>query len=206
MLKRAVFGIFFLVLFAVPAQAAPDFYGVQMKGEDFAQDIFLIESSKIPDFSNNRPGTDKRVYAYGYMGSSVGGSHGFSVKVFNHSDKPLATEKLFRGLVVVAYDGRRYDQSETEMMWARDRLYPGQEATFNFKFPGIRIERDEIRMVICSFGLEQASIYLSRSNSLRNPRQWSKKRNLVKRKLKNKRKNPFLKKRSQRKRKRRRKK
>ncbi len=151
-----------LVFFAlaIPAQAAPDFYGVKMKSEDFAQDVFLIENNKIADFSNNRPGTDKSVYAYGYTSSVVGGGHGFSVQVFNHSDKEIGTEKLFRELVIVTYDGRRYDRSETEMMWSRESLGPGKEATFNFKFPGIRIAIDEIRMVIFSFDLGNTSIYL----------------------------------------------
>ena len=160
MLKRPILTAFFFSLLAGTVQAAPDFYGVRMKSEDFAQDTFLIENTKIPDFSNNRPGTDKRVYAYGYMGSVVGGGRGIAIKVYNHSDKALNTEKLFRELVIVAYDGRRYDHSQTEMMWSRDRMEPGDEATFNFKFPGIRLEKDEIRMVICSFGLNDVSIYL----------------------------------------------
>ncbi len=158
--KRTLSAVFVFAALTLPAHAAPDFYGVQMKSEDFAQDTFLIENNKIADFSNNRPGTDKRIYAYGYTSSVVGGGHGFSIEVFNHSDKAIGTEKLFRELVLVAYDGRRYDRSETEMMWSRDRLGPGEEATFNFKFPGILIGIDEIRMVICSFDLGNTSIYL----------------------------------------------
>lgn len=131
-----------------------------MKSEDFAQDIFLVENNKIPDFSNNRPGTDKRIYAFGYMSSVVGGGHGFSVEVFNHSDKTLATEKLFRDLTLVTYNGKRYDRSETEMMWSRNTLKPGESANFNFKFPGIRLSREELRMVICSFDMGRTTIIL----------------------------------------------
>jgi len=160
LLKRLILTALFFVSLSRPSQAAPDFYGVRMKSEDFAQDTFLIENNKIPDFSNNRPGTDKRIYAYGYMGSSVGGGRGFSIKVFNHSDRTLNTEKLFRELVLVAYNGRRYDRSQTEMMWSRDRMGPGEEATFNFKFPGIRLEKEEIRMAVCSFDMSDVSIYL----------------------------------------------
>ena len=145
---------------AVSAEAAPDFYGVKMKSEDFTKDVFLIENNKIADFSNNRPGTDKRVYAYGYMSSVLGGGHGFALQVYNHSDHAIATEKLFRGLTVVTYDGRRFDRSETEMMWSRDRLEPGQDATFNFKFPGLRLEKDEIRMMICSLDMGDTLIFL----------------------------------------------
>lgn len=158
--RRIFLAVCFFTVLTIPAHAAPDFFGVQMKSEDFAQDIFLIENNKIADFSNDRPGTDKRIYAYGYTSSVVGGGHGFSLEVFNHSDKAISTEKLFRELVIVTYNGRRYDRSETEMMWSRNRLNPGEEATFNFKFPGIRIGIDEIRMVVCSFDLGETSIYL----------------------------------------------
>lgn len=145
---------------ALEAAATPDFYGVKMKSEDFAQNVFLIEAPKIPDFTNERPGTDKRVYAYGYMSSFLGGGKGIAIEVFNHSDAPMATDKLFRELIIVTYDGRRYDRGETEMMWSRARLGPGQRATFNYKFPGARIHREEVRMIICSFDLGQTSIFL----------------------------------------------
>lgn len=150
---------FFLTL-ATAAQAGADFYGVKMKSEDFAKNVFLVDGPKIPDFTNNRPGTDKRVYAYGYMSSFVGGGKGIALEVFNHSDAPIATDKLFRELTLVTYDGRRYDRAEPEMMWSRPELGPGQHATFNFKFPGARIHRDEVRMVICSFDMGQTQIFL----------------------------------------------
>jgi hypothetical protein len=155
----------FLTVFALlgaahQAVAAPDFYGVKMKSEDFAQDVFLIEQPKIPDFTNQRPGTDKRVYAYGYMSSFLGGGKGIAIEVFNHSDAPLATDKLFRELTVVTYSGERYDRAETEMMWSRRVLKPGQRATFNFKFPGVRIHKDEVRLIICSFDMGQTTLFL----------------------------------------------
>ncbi len=140
--------------------AGADFYGVKMKSEDFAQNVFLVDSPKIPDFANDRPGTDKRIYAYGYMSTFLGGGKGIALEVFNHSDGPIATDQLFRELTVVTYDGRRYDRAEAEMMWSRKMLAPGAHATFNFKFPGARIHKDEVRMVICSFDMGGTNIFL----------------------------------------------
>ena len=149
-----------LALAAAPAQATPDFYGVKMKSEDFARNLMLVENNRVPDFSNDRPGTDKHVYAYAYVSSAIGGGRGVSLDVFNHSDDTIATDKLFRDLAIVTWDGTRYDRSETEMMWARGKLGPGEEATFNFKFPGVRIPKEEIRLIVCSFDLGETMIFL----------------------------------------------
>lgn len=161
---RLLRAVFFLAAFAASsataAYATPDFYGVKMKSEDFAQNVFLIDHNEIPDFTNNRPGTDKRIYAYAYMSSVLGGGRGIALEVFNHSDEPIATEKLFRELTIVTYDGHRYDRAETEMMWSSDRLRPGEHATFNFAFPGIRVEKEEVRMVIGSFDMGETMIFL----------------------------------------------
>lgn len=155
-------GLLATVLFAAQAPAAiaaADFFGVKMKSEDFAQDVYLLEDVKVPEFTS-RPGTDKRVYAYGYMSTVLGGGRGIALEVFNHSEEPLATQKLFRELSIVTWDGRRYDRSEPEMMWARDVLKSGESATFNFTFPGIRVEKEEVRMVVCSFDLGETLIVL----------------------------------------------
>jgi hypothetical protein len=142
------------------AHAAPDFYGVKMKSEDFAQDVFLIDNVKIPDFTNERPGTDKRIYAYGYMSGFLSGGRGISVRLYNHSDRPIATDELFREMTVVTYSGARYDRAHTEMMWKKGTLKPGEEATFNYKFPGVRLDKDEIRLVVCSFDMGETMIVL----------------------------------------------
>ncbi len=161
MFKRiSFFAVCAFTALTASAQASADFYGVQMKSEDFAHGIPFIETNKISDFSNGRPGMDKRIYAYGYMGRVVDSVHGFSVEVFNRSDKTLATKKLFRGLTIVTNDGRRYDRGHTETMWSRDEIKPGEQATFNFKFRGIRVGREELRMVICSFDLDGTQIFL----------------------------------------------
>ncbi len=142
------------------AFATPDFYGVEMKSEDFARDVTVRENLIMPDFTNDRPGTDKRIFAQAYTSGTVGAGRGVSVHVFNHSDKPLATEKLYRELTIVTKDGDRYDRSETEMMISRDLIEPGLDATFNFTFPGVKIPKDEIDMIICSFGLGETKIFL----------------------------------------------
>ncbi len=131
-----------------------------MKSEDFAQSIQMKENNLVPDFSQSRPGTDKRVYAYAYVSSVVGSGRGVSVQVYNHSDGPIATDKLFRELTLVTWNGTRYDRSQTEMMFNRDSLGPGENATFNFTFPGIRVPKEEIRMIVCSFDLGSTMIPL----------------------------------------------
>ncbi len=131
-----------------------------MKSEDFARDVTVRESLTIPDFANDRPGTDKRIYAQAYTSSTIGAGRGVSLHIFNHSDKPLATEKLFRELIIVTKDGDRYDRSETEMMLTQELIEPGKDATFNYTFPGVKIPKDEIEMIICSFGLGETKIFL----------------------------------------------
>ncbi len=152
--------LFGLALASTRAFATADFYGVQMKSEDFARDIAVRENNLIPDFTNDRPGTNKQIYAQAYTSSMIGAGRGVSVHVFNHSDHPLATEKLYRELTLVTREGERYDRSESEMMLTRDQIEPGKDATFNFTFPGIRVPRDEVAMIICSFGLGETKIFL----------------------------------------------
>lgn len=158
---RSLAVIWALSLFCLrPAWATPDFYGVEMLSEDFARNVTVRENLTIPDFTNDRPGTDKRIYAQAYTSSTIGAGRGISIHVFNHSDKPLATEKLYRELTIVTNDGERYDRSEAEMMLTRDVIEPGKDATFNYTFPGVKIPKDEIDMIICSFGLGETKIFL----------------------------------------------
>ena len=162
-LKPRSFQIFFLaalLFFPRNAWAGPDFYGVKMKSEDFARNVMLQENYVTPDFSNERPGTDKRVYALGYTSSFLGRGRGLSITVFNHSDKPIGTERLFRECVVLTNEGKRYDRSHPEMEWHRDALAPGQEATFNISFPGVNLRSQDIRMITLSFGLGETKIFL----------------------------------------------
>ena len=160
MCKRTASLLIFMSLIAPSAHGAADFYGIKMKSEDFAQNIDIRENNLVPDFSQGRPGTDKRIYAYAYVSDVVGSGRGVSIQVYNHSEKPLATEKIFRDLTLVTWTGKRYDRSHTEMMRNRDSLGPGENATFNFSFPGIRVPRDQIRMMICSFDLGTTMIIL----------------------------------------------
>ena len=131
-----------------------------MKGEDFARNVMVRENNLVPDYSNDRPGTDKRIYAYAYASTYLGGGRGLSIVVYNHSDKDISTEQLFRECVVIAKNGYRYDRSEVEMQWRRDVLRAGQDATFNISFPGIDLRKADIRMIIFSFGLGETNLYL----------------------------------------------
>lgn len=158
--RISALSLFILALLANRAFATADFYGVQMKSEDFARDIAVRENNIIPDFTNDRPGTNKQIYAQAYTSSTIGAGRGVSVHVFNHSDHPLSTEKLYRELTLVTREGERYDRSESEMMLTRDQIEPGKDATFNFTFPGIRVPREEVAMIICSFGLGETKIFL----------------------------------------------
>lgn len=158
--KTAALFFFLFALGTSVAYAAADFYGIKMKSEDFAQNIQLKENNLVPDFSASRPGTDKRVYAYAYVSGTVGGGKGVSIQVYNHSDGPFATDRLFREMALVTWSGTRYDRSETEMMRNRDSLGPGEDATFNFTFPGIRVPKEEIRMIVCSFDMGGTMIIL----------------------------------------------
>ena len=85
---------------------------------------------------------------------------GVSIQVYNHADEAFATDKLFRELTLVTWNGKRYDRSETQMMLNRDKLDPGEDATFNFTFPGIRVPKEEIRMIVCSFDLGDTLLIL----------------------------------------------
>ncbi len=140
--------------------AAPDFYGVKMKSEDFARNIMVQENYRTPDFTNERPGTDKRVYAFAYTSTFLGRGRGLSITVHNHSDKPIATDRLFRECIVLTNDGKRYDRSQPEMEWSRNELRAGQEATFNIAFPGVDLQTKDVRMIIFSFGLGETKIFL----------------------------------------------
>ena len=65
-----------------------------MKSEDFARNVMLQENYLSPDFTNDRPGTDKRVYAFGYTSTFLGRGRGLSITVYNHSDASIATVGL----------------------------------------------------------------------------------------------------------------
>lgn len=158
--RTAPFFFFLFTLGTSAAYGAADFYGIKMKSEDFAQNIQLKENNLVPDFSVSKPGTDKRVYAYAYTSGTVGGGRGVSIQVYNHSEGPFATDRLFREMTLVTWSGTRYDRSEAEMMLNRNSLGPGEDATFNFTFPGIRVPKEEIRMIVCSFDLGGTMIIL----------------------------------------------
>ena len=146
--------------FAARADAAADFFGVKMISEDFARDIAFRENITAPDFTNDRPGTDKRIYAYGYSSSILGRGRGVSFIVHNHSEKEISTEYLFRECIIITKDNKRYEASETEMQWRKGKLRPGDKAVFNIRFPGVDVPKGQVRMIILSFGLGETQIFL----------------------------------------------
>ena len=163
---RRFFAVFFPTLILIvgptfsPALATPDFFGVKIKGDDYARNLMVQEKDLIPDFSNDRPGMDRRIYAYGYTSSFVGRGRGLSIVVYNHSEKEILTESLMRECVILTKDGRRYDHSRPEMEWRNDRLRAGADATFNLSFSGMDIRKEDVRMITLSFGLGETKLYL----------------------------------------------
>ncbi len=156
-----IFALFLLSALLAPrsAFAGPDFFGIKMKSEDFARNVMIQENYMTPDFTS-RPGTDKRVYAYGYASTFLGRGRGLSITVYNHSDAPIGTERLFRECTILMNDGHRYDRSQPEMEWRRDVLKPGEQGTFNIAFPGVDVRAQDIRMIILSFDLGETKIFL----------------------------------------------
>ena len=157
----------FLFLFLVfvaggasSALAAPDFFGVKMISEDYARDIAVRENNKVPDFTNDRPGTDKHVYAYGYSSSYLGRGRGISFVVYNHSENAIATKSLFQECVLITKDGKRHERSKVEMQWRKDKLPAGARATFNVFFSGLDLRKEDVRMIVLSFGSGETQIFL----------------------------------------------
>ena len=113
------------------AFASADFYGVKMASESYAKDLVIDESSGQPAFTVERPGMDKRVFAYGKLASILGASKGISVKVFNNSDKTLPTGYDLAEYTVVTKDGERHSLAPPAMVFpAVDSIEPRKNAVF----------------------------------------------------------------------------
>jgi len=152
---------FFVLKSAPAALAAADFYGVKISSESYAKGLWVDESGSAPKFTVEKPGMDKRVFAYGNWAGFLGTSKGISIQVFNNSDQAITTHYDFAEYTVVTQDGERHSMSPPAMVFPSiESIEPKKSAVFEPVFDGGGIKKEDIRMIICSFDLGDTKIIL----------------------------------------------
>ena len=146
-------------LFASPAFADVDFYGVKMPSESYAKSLIVQGYNNLYTVSNDIEGVDKDVYAYGTLKDSMGGMV-LSLRVFNNSDRPILADYDFIEYTVVTKDGKRYTLEPPVMAWYSGSIKPKKSETFEPGLGSLKLKKEDIAEVVCSFDMGSTKIVL----------------------------------------------
>ena len=145
--------------FSSLACADVDFYGVKMPSESYAKTLTVQGANNLYTVTNDVEGVDKDVYAYGTLKNSMDGVV-LSLRVFNNSDRPILADYDFIEYTVVTKDGKRYTLEPPVMAWYSGSIKPKNSETFEPSLGSLKIKKEDIAEVICSFDMGSTKIVL----------------------------------------------
>jgi len=161
---RKIFALFafFLLSGATAGWAYTDFYGVKMRSVSNAKDL-VIEPT--PDNSlkvtYNENTMDDRVHAWGQlMHAGTGRYGGVKITVENLSDKPILTDLTFAEFTLLTTSGDQHELGKPGAFVMPAEISPGKKVTFTPSFGGLRIKKEEIQMIVCSFDMGDTKVVL----------------------------------------------
>ncbi len=142
-------------------EAATHFYGVKMKSESYARMLSEQELKGLPDSLEAHPGMDKNIFAQAQLVHSLG-ERRLEIQVYNHTDRPLSTRYALADYSVITQDGQRHELKDPAVVWhpATESIPPQRSATFVPRFGNSRVRNEDIRLVVCSFNLDETKIVL----------------------------------------------
>ena len=142
-----------------------DFYGIKMKSEFSAKDFAMKPTANESfEYSYRKNTMDNEIYAYGHLETIEylkGKISSIRVTIVNGSKAPLAVERLFASFALIATNGERYELEPSLAFYPANRyIAPGTQETFALNVAPHKLVKEDIRMVICSFGLGETKIIL----------------------------------------------
>lgn len=155
---RKIFSFFalFLLSGATAGWAYTDFYGVKMRSVSNAKDLVIEQT---PDnslkYAHNADTMDERVRAWGQLGHGV-----VKITVENGSDMPISTDLTFMEFTLVTTSGDQHELGKPGAFVMPAEITPGKKVTFSPSFGGLRINKADIQMIICSFDMGETKVVL----------------------------------------------
>ena len=147
------------ILISAAAWAEQDFYGIQMKSEDWARALVLKEGSPNLAQLAEGPILNHAIHAEASL-KEVDGRHiNFRVTVFNDTELPVAVEYNFRDFLVYTRDGKKYSLVDTEEELP-SFVEPRSKMSFAPSFGNLPLRNSEVEMVVCSFDFGSTKIIL----------------------------------------------
>jgi len=166
---RYIFASFFVMAYFLSGCATvserAELYGIKMKREFSAKDFAMKPTADESfDYSYRKSTMDNELYAYGHFETIeylAGKISSIRVTIVNGSETPLAVERVFASFALVTKDGERYELESPAAFYPATRfILPGTQETFALSVAPYKLTKEDIRMVICSFGLGETKIIL----------------------------------------------
>jgi hypothetical protein len=150
-----------LVLVCAPAWAEQDFYGVQMRDENWAKKLVLsVDAPTDANDLREGPVLDQAVRAEASLLQTADERLDFRVTVFNDSSSPISADYRFREFYIVARDGKRYPLIDSEETMVPETILPRTQATFSPSLGNLPMRNSDVEMIACSFDLGRTQIFL----------------------------------------------
>ncbi len=157
--RRSVYIAMFFVLVTGAAHAEQDFYGIQMKNEEWARALVLKRGN--PDTADllQGPILNHAIRAEASLKEVAERHIDFRVTVFNNTESPMAVDYNFRDFLVYTRDGKKYSLVDTEEN-IPSFIEPRSKVSFAPSFGNLALGNGDVEMLVCSFDLGATKIIL----------------------------------------------
>lgn len=148
------------LLLTSAAYAEQDFYGIQMKNEDWARNLMLGKGPQAdPDDLLSGPILSHAVHGEAFLKPVGNGRLDFGVTVFNGSDLPIPADYDLRDFFFYTKDGKKYPLLDTDEDSALS-IEPHSKAVFAPSLGNLRVKNSDVEMIQCSFDLGDTRLFL----------------------------------------------
>ena len=147
------------ILISASAWAEQDFYGIQIKSEEWAKALVLNSGNPDPNDLLDGPVLSHAVHAEASLKEVAERHINFRLTVFNDSEQPIAVEYHLRDFLVYTRDGKKYSLIDTEEDLPT-MIDPRSKASFAPSFGNLSLNNSDVQMIVCSFDLGRTKVIL----------------------------------------------
>lgn len=150
--------------------ADSDFFGMKMKSIAGAKDLKITGAQgAVLQYTRNEALTDDKILAtavFDYSNSKKAvkdkNVKGVKITIWNGSKKPLISDATLATFSVLTVDDTVEEMDDFSFVWypATEKVKPGKKATFKKSIGRLKLKKEDIQMIVCSFDAGNTKIVL----------------------------------------------
>jgi len=159
MKNRALWLSALFILFSASAWAEQDFYGIQMRDEEWAKALVLNSGNPDPNDLLAGPVLNHLIHAEASLKEIADRHLSFRMTVFNDTNQIVPVDYHLRDFLVYTREGKKYSLIDIEEDLP-SFIDPRSKASFAPSFGNLTLSNSDVQMIVCSFDLGKTKVIL----------------------------------------------